>query len=82
VVLAGRDGFVYEVAISNDSHWLVTISDPIRRPDRTARLWLLQVNDLIDSAGAIAGRNFSSEEWNIYFPGELYHKTFSDFPGP
>jgi hypothetical protein len=31
---------------------------------------------------ALAGRNFSANEWQLYFPGQPYHKTFPDLPGP
>ena len=43
---------------------------------------LLQVNDLVDLARAVVGRNFSRDEWQLYFPGEKYRKTFPDLPGP
>jgi len=68
---------VNAVAISPDNHWVVTGST-----DNTARLWLLQVDDLIDLARITAGRNFSADEWGLYFPGEKYRKTFPDLPGP
>jgi hypothetical protein len=50
--------------------------------DHTAQLWPLQVKDLIDLARIKVGRNFTTEEWELYFPGEPYHKTFADLPGP
>jgi hypothetical protein len=28
------------------------------------------------------GRNFFVWEWQLYFPGEQYRKTFPDLPGP
>jgi WD40 repeat protein len=77
VVLRGHDGPVRAVAISADNHWLVTGSD-----DKTARLWPLQINTLIDLARVTVGRNFTTDEWKLYFPGERYHKTFPDLPGP
>jgi WD40 repeat protein len=58
VVLRGHDGSVNAVAISPDSRWVVTGSS-----DKTARLWLLQINDLVDLARTIVGRNFFAEEW-------------------
>jgi WD40 repeat protein len=76
VVLSGDDGSVNAVAISPDSRWIVT-----GRGDKTVRLWLLQLNDLISLARASVGRNFSNAEWQLYFPGEKYRKTFSDLPG-
>jgi hypothetical protein len=49
--------------------------------DKTARLWLLQIKDLLDLAHMTVGRNFSAEEWSLYFPGEEYRKTFDKLPG-
>ncbi len=77
MVLSGHKGPVNAVAISPDNRWLITGSD-----DRTVRLWLLHVSDLIDLARITIGRNFSVDEWNLYFPGEPYRKTFPDLPGP
>jgi WD40 repeat protein len=77
VVLRGHEDLVHAVAISPDNRWLVTGSS-----DNTARLWLLQVNELVDLARTVVGRNFSSNEWQLYFPGEKYRKTFPDLPGP
>jgi hypothetical protein len=65
------------VAVSPDNRWVVTSSD-----DHTARLWLLQVNGLVELACTIVGRNFSDDEWKLYFPSQPYHKTFPDLPGP
>jgi hypothetical protein len=33
-------------------------------------------------ARSSVGRNFFADEWQLYFPGEKYHKTFPDLPGP
>jgi WD40 repeat protein len=77
VVLRGHDDKVNAVAISADSRWIVTGSS-----DGTARLWLIQLNDLVDLARNVKGRNFSPDEWQLYFPGEKYRKTFPDLPGP
>jgi WD40 repeat protein len=64
------------VAISPDNRWVVTGSD-----DKTARLWLLQMKDLMHLARITVGRNFSADEWRLYFPGEKYRKTFEELPG-
>jgi WD40 repeat protein len=69
--------FDLRFCISPDNRWLVTGSD-----DKTARLWLLQLNDLINLAQVTVRRNFSTDEWRLYFPGEKYRKTFPDLPGP
>jgi hypothetical protein len=50
--------------------------------DETARLWLFQVNDLMNLARITVGRNFSVDEWRLYFPSEKYRKTFDELPGP
>jgi WD40 repeat protein len=63
------------VAISADDRWIVTGSD-----DKTARLWLLQMNDLMNLARITVGRNFSADEWRLYFPGEKYRKSFEELP--
>jgi WD40 repeat protein len=77
VVLRGHKDAVTVVAISADSRWLVTGSW-----DKTARLWLLQVKDLVDLARITVGRNFSNDEWQLYFPGEKPRQTFPELPGP
>jgi len=77
VVLRGHEDNVTAVAISPDNRWIVTGSE-----DNSAQLWLLQVNDLVDVARTVVGRNFSANEWELYFPGEKYRKTFPDLPGP
>jgi WD40 repeat protein len=61
----------------HDNRWVVTGSD-----DKTVRLWLLQVNDLVNLAHTSLGRNFFAEEWQLYFPGQRYRKTFPDLLGP
>ena len=77
IVLRGHDGAVTSVAISPDNRWLVNGST-----DKTARLWILQVEDLLDLARTTLGRNFFADEWQLYFPGEKYRKTFPDLPRP
>jgi hypothetical protein len=76
VVLRGHEGEVCAVAISADNHWLVTAG-----ADQTARLWPLQANDLIELARVAVGRNFSINEWQLYFPGQPYHQTFAEYQG-
>jgi WD40 repeat protein len=75
VVLRGHSGRITAVGFSPDNRWLVTASD-----DSTARLWQLQIKDLVDLARIKVGRNFSFAEWQLYFSGEPYRKTFADLP--
>ena len=75
VVLRGHDGGVTAVAISPDNRWVVTGS-----ADKTARLWLLQMKDLMNLARITVGRNLTAEEWELYFPGEKYRRTFDELP--
>jgi WD40 repeat protein len=72
VVLRGHEGAVDVATISSDSRWAVTGGSE----DNTARLWLLQVKDLIDLACVTVGRNFWTDERKPYFTGEPYRKTF------
>jgi WD40 repeat protein len=65
------------VAFSPDNRWVVTGSG-----DSTARLWLLQIEDLLALTHRIAGRNLSEEAWHTYLPGQPYFKVFPDLPIP
>jgi len=77
IVLSSQQGAITAVAISENNRWIATGS-----LNGIARLWLLQVNDLVALARGLVGRNFSTAEWQFYFPGEEYRKTFNDLPGP
>lgn len=46
----------------------------------TARLWRLQLDELIDLACRTTGRNLSYTEWDQYFRGEQYRATCPDIP--
>jgi WD40 repeat protein len=62
--------------ISPDSRWLVTISRD------GARLDHLQSSHLVELARLTAGRNLTRAEWDQYFPGQRYCKTFPELPEP
>jgi WD40 repeat protein len=64
------------VAISPDNRWVIAGCY-----DGRVRLWPLQTKDLIPFARITVGRNFSADEWRLYFPGEKYRKTFDELPG-
>ena len=63
------------ITISPDNHWLVTASG-----DSTARLWVLQLDELLTDARRVVGRNFTNEEWEELFPGEPHRNTFEELP--
>ncbi len=77
IVLRGHEKKMRSLAISPDSRWLASIS-----ADRTARLWYLQADDLLKLASVTVGRNMTLVEWDQYFHGQPYRKTFPDLPGP
>jgi hypothetical protein len=39
------------------------------------------MNDLKNLARITIGRNFSADEWRLYFSGKKYRKTFDELPG-
>jgi len=75
-VLSGHQGVVNSVAISPDGRWILTWSK-----DKTVRVWMWRWDELVALASRL-GRNFDRQEWNLYFSGEPYRKTFPDLPIP
>src|SRR5262249_59020012 len=75
IVLKGHEVPVTVVAFSPDNRWVVTGS-------RDARLWLLQIEDLLALAHRIAGRNLSKDDWHTYLPGQPSFEVFPDLPIP
>lgn len=57
------------VSFSPDGNWFVTESD------RTRLLWNLNISEVREKACQVVGRNFTREEWMLYFPEEEYRKT-------
>jgi len=74
IVLAGAGGVGSYVAISD--HWFVTSNG--LRP--TMHLWNLRLNELIESACRIAGRNLTEAEWSQYLGRQEYRKICPDLP--
>ncbi|MGH7846932.1 MAG: hypothetical protein ACREQW_17445, partial [Candidatus Binatia bacterium] len=77
VVLRGHKSSINGIVISPDKRWIISGSS-----DGTARLWHVRVEDLLEEARRVAGRNLWLEEWKQYFPEEPYRKTFENLPGP
>ena len=59
---------------------LVLVDDGSR--DRTARLWLLQIEDLLALARHTLGRNLSKDEWRTFLPDQPYFEVFPGLPIP
>jgi hypothetical protein len=43
-------------------------------------IWTLETKPLLRMAERSAGRNLSLEEWQQFFNGEPYHRTFPSLP--
>lgn len=70
VILRDRENFVRAVAFSPDGGLLAAASQ-----NGNVRLWRLSLDELEEVACARAGRNFSREEWQLYFPNREYRLT-------
>jgi WD40 repeat protein len=71
--LSGNSAPVQSVAFSPEGKTLASSSFNII-------LWDPQPQSWIDLSCQRAGRNFTLEEWEIYFPDEEYRKTCDEFP--
>jgi WD40 repeat protein len=76
VVLRGHKASINAIAFGSNQRWVITGSS-----DGMARLWELGTEELFDRAHRLAGRNLWLDEWQQYFPGEPYRKTFENLPG-
>jgi WD40 repeat protein len=68
---------VWDIGFSPDGHWLVTQSG-----DHAVRLWRTRVEDMVQIACHVAGRNLTKQEWAQYLGNRPYHKTCPNLPGP
>jgi WD40 repeat protein len=71
--LSGNSAPVQSVAFSPDSKTLASSSFAITLWDANEQLWA-------NASCQRAGRNFTRNEWGLYFPGEEYRKTCPEFP--
>jgi hypothetical protein len=74
-VLSGHEEDVTAVAVSPDNRWLVAGSE-----DKTARLWNLRLDELVELACRTVGRNLTKEEWAQYMGDQPYQKTCPNLP--
>jgi hypothetical protein len=48
--------------------------------DGSATVWPATVRAWLDQACAVAGRNFTHEEWDRFVPGQHYRRTCPAYP--
>jgi WD40 repeat protein len=75
VELRLRAGTINGLSFSPDGHWLVGAT---KRGD--VLLWSMRLDDLIQQAARVVGRNMTRKEWAQYIPFEDYRKTFPNLP--
>ena len=75
VELVGHESTVNDAVFSPDAVWLVTASS-----DRTVRFWPLRLEELRAEAATRLGRNLTYDEWQKFFPDDLYPRTFATLP--
>jgi len=73
--LRGHTRSVYSVAFSPDGETLASGS-----ADGTIWLWDMSIEGWIGKACERVSRNLTETEWNIYFPGECYRVTCTQYP--
>jgi WD40 repeat protein len=74
IVLRGFDDGITQAEVSPDGKWLAVSTG------KKIRLWMLDLDDLIQFSCRVTGRNFTQAEWEQYFRGEKYHATCPLWP--
>ena len=87
-VLRGHEGSVWSAAFGADGNRVVTASE-----DWTSRIWRqeewtrktdvnrrLLLDEMIERARIVVGRNMTKAEWDAYFFRDPYCKTFAELP--
>jgi WD40 repeat protein len=75
------EGGVRGVAFSSDGKTLAAgYLDKTR--NGSVVLWDVDLDSWRPLAGQIANRNLTRSEWQLYFPGTPYRRTFADLPEP
>jgi WD40 repeat protein len=71
---SGEPAGFSQISFSPDGRWLAV------RTGNTLQLWPLHTEELLSMACRTAGRRFSREEWERYFPGEAYPEICQSLP--
>jgi WD40 repeat protein len=71
--LSGNSAPIESIAFSPDSKTLASGSFDVILWDASEQLW-------VNASCQRAGRNFTRNEWDIYFPNESYRATCPEFP--
>jgi hypothetical protein len=61
---------------SSDGRWLLLSNDT------GFHLWHVDIGEIKEFACRIVGRNFTWEEWQLYFSGEKPYRTCDQWPVP
>lgn len=77
------DAYMHSLAFSPDGKYLASGSDNgtlgPREDFETIILWNVDIESWVDTACSRVARNFSESEWKVYFPGECYRQTCSQY---
>jgi WD40 repeat protein len=74
IVMEGHEDMIYGLSFTPDGDWLITASSD------SVRAWSMSLDNLVSRACAIAGRNFTIDEWQVYLVDEPYRVTCSQYP--
>ena len=74
VYLSGNKGSTTLVAITGDRQWALAAHS-----DGTLHAWNLRMDELLEYASCLAGRNLSQGEWEEYLNGVPFRSTFDEY---